>query len=115
MVRPARLYEDISQSRRVGATQAAEFWAAVEDCLVEFHKMSRGDAAKKVTDFWRRLANLSPRPTNDRDFQEASYQFDDMIYHAQPWYIACNLAEEELPIEPNKRAYEEILRQNHLT
>lgn len=37
-----------------------------------------------------------------------------MIYHAQPWYIACNLAEKEIPIESNRIAYEEILRQNHL-
>jgi len=98
----------------VGATQAAEFWAAVEDCLVKFHGISRGDAARRVTDFWRRLANLSQSSSDERDSQQIPYQFDDMIYHAQPWYIACNLAEKEIPIEPNQIAYEEILRQNHL-
>jgi len=40
--------------------------------------------------------------------------FEDMIYHAEPWYIACNLASEELPLTEYQSRYQDVLRQNEL-
>ena len=95
----------------VGTTLTAGFWGAVEDCLIEFHHIPRNDAAQKVTDLWRRLANITSTKSSSSECQPA---FDDMIYHEEPWYLACNLANEEIPLEPYREAYEQILKQNHL-
>jgi hypothetical protein len=91
----------------VRATMASNFWAAVEDCLVQFHQMERDAAAETVTSLWRRL----PRgPASE--CEESS--FEDMIYHAEPWYIACNLAGNELPLDQNRSRYEAVLKDNQL-
>jgi hypothetical protein len=38
-----------------------------------------------------------------------------MIYHAEPWYIACDLADNPMPLDQKHRlAYDHILKQNHL-
>ena len=88
----------------VQAGVASNFWAAVEDCLVEFHNLERDAAAEIVTRLWRRL------PKGEGTEQS----FDDMIYHAEPWYIACNLAGNELPLIQYQSSYESVLRQNEL-
>lgn len=71
---------------------ASNFWAAVEDCLVQVHGFERDTAAKEVTSLRRRLAQ-----DTDPDADEPS--FDDMIYHAHPSHIARNLAGREFPEE----------------
>jgi hypothetical protein len=83
---------------------APRFWAAVEDCLVTFHKLKRCEAAEKVTGLWRALPSTLGKST----------PLADMIYHAEPWQIACNLAEEDLPIARYQRKYQEVLKQNGL-
>lgn len=92
----------------VDASVAASFWAAIEDCLLEFHHLGRGDAAEKVTGLWRRLSKCSSHPSD-------TPSFEDMIYHAEPWYIACNLAEKDVPLEEaNRGAYQDILKRHGL-
>src|SRR5262249_18463016 len=101
--------------KMIGANLAAEFWAAVEDCLVSFHCFSRNEAAGKVTEAWRRLANLdesSIAPGEPAQGTQDSLQ--DMIYHAEPWYLACNLANQEKDLSQYRTQYEQILKQNHL-
>jgi hypothetical protein len=83
---------------------APRFWAAVEDCLVTFHQLKRCEAAEKVTGLWRRLPTTVDKST----------PFAEMIYHAEPWQIACNLADEELPIADYQVKYQELLKQNGL-
>jgi hypothetical protein len=87
----------------VHAAMASNFWAAVEDCLVQFHNMERDAAAETVTGLWCRL----PRGATPEG-EESS--FEDMIYHAEPWYIACNLVGEELPLDQNRSRYEAVLK-----
>jgi hypothetical protein len=82
------------------------FWAAVEDCLVTFHHLKRCEAAEKVTSLWRRL------PTA---LDDSSPAFADMIYHAEPWRIACNLADHDLPIAEYQPAYQALLIRNGLS
>ena len=91
----------------VEARAASAFWAAVEDCLVGFHGMQRETAAEMVTSFWRRLPQGPVENSNGSSFA-------DMIYHSEPWYIACNLADRELPLRAHQAGYNEILKQNHL-
>jgi len=84
---------------------AASFWAAVQDCLVEFHHLERGVAAAQVTSLWRRLPK---GPSGDGP------SFEDMIYHEEPWYIACNLAGTELPLRQYQPACHDLLKRNGL-
>jgi len=91
----------------VQAGIASNFWAAVEDCLVTFHHCERKAAAEKVTGLWRRL----PKGPS-AECEEPS--LEDMIYHSEPWYIACNLAQEELSLTHHQAAYESILKANQL-
>jgi len=86
------------------------FWATVEDCLVEFHKFSTERSAEEVKDLWRRLRKVAPATPGE----ESVPAFDDIIYHAEPWYIACNLAGQDLPLEPNRISYQSILEKNDL-
>jgi len=89
----------------VAAAVTPRFWAAVEDCLVTFHQLKRCEAAEKVTTLWRRL------PTALDDSQPA---MSDMIYHAEPWQIACNLADSDLPVAGHQAAYRALLVRNGL-
>jgi len=91
----------------VQASAASHFWAAVEDCLVAFHRFERDTAAERVTAFWRQL----PRGPNEKCDEPS---FEDMIYHAEPWYIACNLAEKDLPLDRYQSEYRDVLRRNEL-
>jgi hypothetical protein len=89
------------------AGNASSFWAAVEDCLVEFHELERDTAAEKVTGLWRRIPKAEGAGGEEPSF-------DDMIYHAEPWYIACNLADKELPLARYRLAYKTLLHRNDL-
>ena len=90
----------------VSATSAMHFWAAVEDCLVTFHAMQRTEAAAKVTDLWHRLPFASDGANRD---------YEDMIYHAEPWQIACNLAGNDLDVTAYQAAYQALLQRNGLS
>ena len=91
----------------VQAALASSFWTAVEDCLVSFHHFERDVAAEKVTGL--RL-KLPKGPTTECE----ELSLEDMIYHSEPWYIACNLAQEELSLTQHQEAYESILKANQL-
>ncbi len=86
---------------------ASNFWTAVEDCLVTCHHFERDAAADTVTGLRRRLPE---GPTVKCD----KLSLEDMIYHSEPGYIACNLAQEELSLTQHQEAYESILRANQL-
>ena len=90
----------------VTAGAIPHFWTAVEDCLVTFHNLPRCVAAEKVTSLLRRL----PVASND-----SPSALSDLIYHAEPWWIACDLADHELPIAEHQQKYERLLMENGLT
>jgi hypothetical protein len=89
----------------VAASVVPHFWAAVEDCLVTFHQLKRCDAAEKVTSLWRRLPTV---------LDDSNPAFSEMIYHAEPGQIACNLASHDLPIAEYQTAYQALLERNGL-
>jgi hypothetical protein len=91
----------------VQASTASHFWSAVEDCLVNFHQFDRDKAAEKVIATWRRL----PAGPETKCFESS---FEDMIYHAEPWYIACNIAGQELSLGHYQLQYADVLQRNHL-
>ena len=98
----------------IGANAAAEFWAAVQDCLVQFHNMPAKEAALKVTETWRRISNVSIPPSPSDALSGEVLIFEDMIYHEEPWYVACNIANTQKDLGQYWMAYEQVLRNNHL-
>ena len=89
----------------VASRSVRHFWSAVEDCLVTFHRLEPSKAAVAVTSLLHRL----PTSLNDGDTA-----FADMIYHAEPWQIACNLAGNDIAIAAHQSAYQALLRRNEL-
>lgn len=70
------------------------FWEAVVDCLVEFHRMPREEAAPKVRE-WRVIL----------DWGDASPFVPDIIYHAEPFDLANDIAQRKLDINDYSDAY----------
>ena len=91
---------------KVSPALAASFWKAVEDCLVEFHHYERERASAEVFNLRLRM------PRGIGIGEELS--FEDMIYHSEPWWIACDLANAEIEVGSNQSAYTQVLRQNEL-
>jgi hypothetical protein len=75
----------------------AAFWGAVEDCLVEFHNLSRDVAHEKSATF-RECIEALPRRTTE-----------DIIYHEEPFYLACDLAGQRFELDPYRERYYQIL------
>jgi hypothetical protein len=80
------------------------FWQAVEDCLVEFHSKSPRDATYEAAKLRRDLENSPP----DID--------GDIIYHSEPFYVACDIAglhdprEQDRLLGNNRVKYDSILK-----
>lgn len=87
------------------ANYAAEFWVAVAECLVRFHRFEPNSATQATQTFWDRLRD-TPQPET----------FRDIVYHDEPWSIACNLAgKKDARLRPSDwPAYESILKQHGL-
>jgi hypothetical protein len=80
---------------------AITFWDVVKECLVEFHKFNHADAHSKAMDLRHRLRE-SDRP---KDMVYPSH----LVYHEEPFYIACNLADRKLELEDYGEKYRTIL------
>jgi len=76
--------------------------------------MSPNKAQEMVTDLKKRLESLAAPSPAGNDGTESQLSFNDMIYHAEPWDIACNLANNPIRVGPNSSAYDRILQQNQL-
>ena len=88
----------------VSVELASHFWTAIEESLVQFHGLERHGTAQKV-------ARLRLQLAEDAALDVGEPSFDDLIYHAEPWYIACDLAGDELPLNGHRSAYVSLLRQ----
>lgn len=75
------------------------FWRVVEHCLVEIHGLSYADAHKMSTKLRERIE--SP-PTG---------MSSEVFYHAEPFDVACDLANSQLQISEYRSRYDRIL--NH--
>jgi hypothetical protein len=78
-----------------------EFWAIVEDCLVEIHQLSRSEAQKRI----RQLRADIAQPPPDIDA--------DMFYHAEPFDVACDLAQNDLDISQYRGQYGPIVSRHN--
>lgn len=77
------------------------FWSVVEDCLVEIHKLSRMDAQTRVNDL-RCQVDSPPAGLSS-----------DVIYHEEPFDVACDLAGKRLSLTPHRGQYDGILQRHN--
>lgn len=103
----ARNRGDIPSASMVEPQVAESFWAVVKECLIQFHGFSHVAAVARVADVRSRLDQLAS--SSSEEIKRGERTFDGMIYHEEPWYIACNLAGKEIPLTPNRAAYEQII------
>ena len=79
-------------------TQAKEaFWKAVEACLVQFHHFQSPDAKQAIKHFQKKLKDASP-PLGG-----------EMVYHEEPFYLACDLAGQQLDLASHRESYDKVL------
>ncbi len=75
----------------------ASYWKVVEDCLQTFHCLPPGEA-RKLAKQLRDKVESHPRGMASRIF-----------YHAEPFDVACDLAQKQLSLAEHRTKYEEIL------
>jgi hypothetical protein len=73
------------------------FWQVVRACLIQFHRFSKAKASEKVLAL--RKETESPPPGLR----------GDLIYHEEPFYVACDIAKEQLDISEYRYKYDAIL------
>jgi hypothetical protein len=78
---------------RITATEAAEnYWSVVANCLRVFHHKR----SEWITDSVAKLqAIVEDMPPQSRD----------LYYHAEPFDVACRLAEKELDVKAHLKRY----------
>jgi hypothetical protein len=79
------------------------FWEVVADCLTRFH----GFAAPLAREAALRLRDRVESPVG-RDLPPSSYD-GELIYHAEPFYVACDMARRQLSLDQFADVYGAIL------
>ena len=80
-----------------------EFWDVVDDCLVTFHRKSESEAHRLVTNYRSALKGV---PLDVRDAAAT------LVYHEQPFYVACDLAHKELDLSEYLPKYKVVLERH---
>ena len=80
------------------------FWKTIEKCLIKFHGFNPEKAQKACLELY---ANIESMPI---EFLKKKEEYDsDIFYHNEPFYVACNLAQNSLDLKEHYQAYKEIL------
>jgi len=77
------------------------FWQVVEDCLEEIHNLPRTDAHARSTDLRKRVER-HPRGISG-----------EIIYHAEPFDVACDIAGNQLDLSQFRNQYDAILNRHN--
>jgi hypothetical protein len=85
----------------------SSFWITIEDCLISFHNHSQQSAAELVDGYRRRLLHSANTIGQDQ-------WMEDLIYHSEPWQLACDLANNNLDRDYYRAEYTQILTRNGL-
>lgn len=81
---------------KVTTAQAEEqFWSVVEACLREFHHQRPNSIAKGITKLHNQVKEMPP-------------QAIQLFYHAEPFDVACRVADKDLDVRDYLPRYLEI-------
>jgi hypothetical protein len=83
----------------INKKQKDAFWTVVEKCLLEFHHIPETKAHTK-TQALRTRIEQAPRSVSP-----------SALYHAEPFDVACDIANQELDLSKYWPQYEAILKQ----
>jgi hypothetical protein len=75
--------------------QEALYWSAVSRCLVEFHDYDSEKAASRVDEYRREVSS--------------KMKLAALVFHEEPFYLACDLSNENLPLEKYERDYNSMM------
>ncbi|MBI3025158.1 MAG: hypothetical protein HY618_03850 [Candidatus Tectomicrobia bacterium] len=78
------------------------FWKVVEKCLQQFHGFQQEIAKEKCRTLRGRLGKELPEENLD----------PEIVYHAEPFYVACDIARKQLNLRRNREEYDKILGQS---
>lgn len=77
------------------------FWNVVKECLMAFHEFPECKAEEKTLELRQRLEE---HPVG---------MSIDIVYHSEPYNIACNIAGQEKDILEDHEKYQKILLKNN--
>jgi hypothetical protein len=77
--------------------QRKQYWKRVSMCLVAFHKFQPAKADEKVAELQKRFPLKSTSPVVE------------LIYHEEPFRLACKLVNSKMSVKSHSRKYQEIL------
>lgn len=83
------------------------YWAVVADCLEHFHDHNR--AAAWMTSLQLRDVIQSPR---HEDAPPPGYD-SELFFHAEPFYVACDIAGRELNLDRHRAEYDILVTQRY--
>jgi hypothetical protein len=100
------------------------YWAAVQECLEEFHAMTPRNALTRVQEARARIANTAgpgqpdPHEKRDGDVVDDPKElpaFEDLIYHAEPWNVAADISgSRRQPTRGEESRYRALLEKHRL-
>ena len=73
----------------------AKYWEIVRQCLVEFHHYNYPKASTEVASFKDDVSSTMKNPY--------------LVFHEEPFYLACNLSSKQLPLSEYRDKYESVL------
>lgn len=77
------------------------FWQVVADCLMEFHLLDPGSAQAETIALRQRIE------------QSPLGICGDVIYHDEPFDVACDIAGKKLDLARHRHRYDLILRRHN--
>jgi hypothetical protein len=86
-------------TEKLNSIDKRAFWEAVRLCLVSFHRFDTGTAEKTIETYKSRLA--------DSKHPGAA----EIVYHEDPFNLACELAGKQLDVDSYAQAYDKILEE----
>jgi hypothetical protein len=75
------------------------FWKAVADCLVTFHSLPTQQASEQCGSL-RQQIESDPKLSSDEC---------ELIYHDDPFWLACQMAGKMLDVTKHEKTYDRIL------
>lgn len=77
------------------------FWDVVEDCLVEIHGLSKLRAHQRSQDL---RTGIETPPAG---------MSSEIFYHAEPFDVACDIADIQLDLSQHRSQYDHILNRHN--
>ena len=83
------------------------YWAIVGDCLVQFHRYAPAAAHRAVLDL-----RTGVDASHYADAPPPGYR-SELFYHAEPFYVASDIAGRPLDLSRHRGAYDSLLRRHY--